>query len=107
MAKTFWFCHFPCRVLQGCPLSGTLFIIVLNPFLYLLNTILSGPRVIARAFADDIAAIRESLPQLKPVSSSAKCFAVVSGLEMEPEKCIPILIDYLFDSDFLALVRNV
>ena len=48
-------------VLQGCPLSGSLFVICLNPFLNLSSTCLALPYEISRAFADDLAFVLHSL----------------------------------------------
>ena len=45
-----------CGIIQGCPLSGSLFVIALNPFLNCFETLL-GTGEIMRAFADDLGAV--------------------------------------------------
>jgi hypothetical protein len=76
-------------VLQGCPLSGMLFAIALNPFLNKFDKELDSPGVACvRACADDIGvAIRgiATLALLKPTFDSAKAFA---GLTLKPRKCV-------------------
>ena len=76
-------------VLQGCPLSGTLFAIALGPFLDKLDRILGrGAHEIVRACADDIGAVvnfSRSLVQTAPVFDSARAAA---GLATKPCKCV-------------------
>ncbi len=51
-----------CGVLQGCPLSGTLSAVALNPFLEVLDSIFQRPGFgIIRACADDLGANRKRI----------------------------------------------
>jgi hypothetical protein len=49
-------------IIQGCPLSGSIFVLTVDPFLRLLKKTL--PSATSRAFADDIATLVQSLQDL-------------------------------------------
>ena len=86
-----FFCWVLSGVLQGCPLSGTLFAIAIDPILRLLERQLDGGRLgILRACADDIGAALSSataLCSLEPVFSLAR---VCAGLCLKAKKCVII-----------------
>ena len=106
-------------MLQGCPLSGSLFVICLNPFLHLLDKFLyapEGPPVgdfcqkdigeIARAFADDLALVLAGLQKLPKIASLFKILQQVSGLSLKASKCVLIPLGEVFDSNLIAKVRQ-
>ena len=76
-------------VLQGCPLSSTLFIIAVNPFLEYLSSILNYGETV-KACADDIMMIITSLDNMLKVSKAFHWFELVSGLRLNHSKCIGI-----------------
>ena len=75
-------------VLQGCPLSGSIFAIIMNPFLvHFENKIEIKKKGVVRACADDIGMVLRSVSDLvsaHAVFSRAKRFA---GLALKPAKC--------------------
>lgn len=80
-------------VAHGCPLSGMVFVIVLDPYLRLLRRVLA-PTGRVRGFADDVAALvadpRTQLPQTASIFRTAA--AAAAGLQLKPRKCkvVPI-----------------
>jgi hypothetical protein len=76
--------------LQGCPASGLLFVMAIDPFYRMLNATLTGSR--SKAFADDLATI---LATFGHVVDAAKCFEilrVISELELKTNKCVMITL---------------
>ena len=80
-------------IIQGCPLSGSIFVMTVDPFLRLLRKTL--PSSTNRAFADDIATIVQSLQDLPTLKTNFDLFRDVSGLDLKIKKCslIPLGID--------------
>jgi len=76
-------------VLQGCPLSGSLSVIVMNPCLNALNANL-GKNDICRAFADDIANVIESHRTLPKVAKVFDAIRHASNLGLKIKKCVII-----------------
>ena len=76
-------------VLQGCPLSGSIFALAADGFLRRLRRILScGGHGVLRACADDIAV---ALGCIRPMAELCRAFAhfeQLSGLALKPAKCI-------------------
>ena len=66
-------------VLQGCPLSASLFILALQPFLALLCSRLQ-PDELARACADDVLTVTSCADSLKWVSMCFEYLGKVSGM---------------------------
>jgi len=100
------FCLFLSGVLQGCPLSETLFVISINPFLNAAENILNPPYEIMRAFADDLAAVLQSLAQLKRLQVLFKVLHIISGLSIKAKKCVIIPLGEVFCPDVAARVRE-
>ncbi len=75
-------------VLQGCPLSATLFLMCINPFLIhfesSLNRVDGG---IVRACADDIGASISRLVHLKKLFIVFEFAKSVSNMHLKPKKC--------------------
>ena len=86
-------CVIKSGVLQGCPLSGSLFAIAIDPFLRLIDAALDhGRSGIVRACADDIGAVVSSssyLQLIKPIFDLANAAA---GLKTKPNKCVIVPI---------------
>jgi len=92
-------------VLQGCPSSGNLFVVVLNPFIILLKRATSiGGQV--RAFADDIAAVIEGLRQLYRISQIFKLAEKTANLKLKAAKCVLIPLGLPCDERVKALVKQ-
>lgn len=84
-----------CGVAQGCPLSGMLFAITVDPCLSLLRHCVQ-PGGTLRAYADDLAALAP-LPrqQLSKLAATFRCIRAASGLTLKPAKCriVPLAPD--------------
>ena len=77
-------------ILQGCPLSGTLFAMSLDSFLRMICSVL--PSSSTKAFADDLAIV---IGQLKELPKLARCFEILhktATLALKPSKCILIVL---------------
>ena len=73
---------------QGCPLSGSLFVMVLDPMISLLLSCL-GPRDVVRGFADDLAAvIRNAWSTLPRVAKAFELIGKVSNLQLKVSKTV-------------------
>ena len=82
-------CTFLSGVLQGCPLSGSLFSIAIDPFLCFIDSALEGGRLgIVRACADDIGAAIKSSQVLKPSNHVFKLARLAAGLKVKTKKCV-------------------
>jgi hypothetical protein len=74
---------------QGCPASGSLFALALDPFLRLLCARLPGPTSIVSAFADDMAVVTRKF--LLGLSVLAELFTLLEGataMRLNPAKCV-------------------
>ena len=75
-------------VLQGCPLSSTLFVFVIDPLLCSFRRYLVG--TITRTCADDIGMAWRRLEVLALVFKLFEDFGLVSLLTLKPAKCVLI-----------------
>ena len=73
-------------VLQGCPLSGTLFVFVMDPLLWSFRRYLTG--TVTRSCADDIGMALRRLEVLALVFKLSEDFRLVSLLTLKPTKCV-------------------
>ena len=81
-------CFVNSGVLQGCPLSGSLFAISVEPVLPMISTLLiTFPGSIVRAFADDIGAVLASARLLQPLHGLFRSVALATGLAVKAKKC--------------------
>ena len=94
-------------VLQGCPLSGSLFVLGIDPLLYLFSHYLhSADRGRVRACADDIGIALRKLEYLKHVYRVFDTFAKISGLKLKPRKCVLILTSLKAVDENISTVRR-
>ena len=88
-----WIFSVKCGVLQGCPLSGTLFVLAIDPLLTLFEHHIHNPGLGAiYACADDIGAAFKDLRGLVKVHRLFELFRRASGLTLKPVKCIGIIV---------------
>ena len=72
-------------IIQGCPLSGSICVIVVDPFLRLFKkSLLDSTNC---AFADDIATIIQKLDDLQTLKANFDLFKDISGLDPKIKKC--------------------
>ena len=71
-------------ILQGCPLSGSLFVIAADPMLRMLASVF--PDATIKAFADDIGGVFKKLVNLTKLEAIFARFAEISGLRLKPAK---------------------
>ena len=101
-----FFADFRAGVLQGCPASGSLVVIAINPFLNLIETKLCAPREVCRAFADDLAAVLRSIEALKPISSLFKLLQAVSGMALKAKKCVIVPLGCSLSQELIDHIRE-
>lgn len=90
---------------QGCPLSGTIFALCLDPFVrwYLSRPLFNGTRNFL--YADDLAnALRDVYRLLRLVLRALHHWSLASGLTLKPSKCVVLP---LWDGDYSELKRFV
>ena len=76
-----------CGVLQGCPLSGTLFVMVMDPIMHLFQIYIEDPghgRI--RACADDVGGAIKRLVELKRMYLISEAVRKATGLSLKPNK---------------------
>ena len=92
-------------VLQGCPLSGFLFNICIDPLLWTFSTTIVKMHLgITLACADDLATALRRLETLKGIYNMFKRYEKISGLSLQPSKCILILTPVCASHHNIALV---
>ena len=99
-----WLFDALCGVLQGCPASGTLFVIAINPCLHLIDESI-GKNDIVRAFADDIAIVIDRLGTLSQIAKIFEAFRRASNLAVKPNKCVIIPLGSPFSDEIVRKVR--
>ena len=76
-------------VLQGCPLSGSIFAVSLDPFLrWMEKDIEATGRGTVRACADDIGAALGALQHLVIIEPIFRAARLAAGLTLKPSKCV-------------------
>ena len=87
-------------VLQGCPLSGSLFVIVMDPILFKFSKfVVSQGLGTVLACADDIGVSLRRARDLHILHTICQLTENVAGLALKPKKCIIILCAEL-DQDY-------
>ena len=80
-------------VLQGCPLSGTLFVLANDPLLYAFEKHLHIPGLgCVRACAGDIGICLDRLSVIEIICVLFDKYRLLSGLALKPQKCICIVL---------------
>ena len=77
-------------ILQGCPLSGSLFALALDTFIRMYNAELPGQMM--KAFADDMATVLDRLGLLPRVYRCYSLLEKATGLAVKPTKSVFILL---------------
>ena len=93
-------------VLQGCPLSGSLFVFAIDPLLRHFKTYIDSKGVgKVRACADDLGMVA-ALKYLSRIKGSFDKYQKVSGLTLKPAKCIMILLNVEATEFNVGIVRE-
>jgi len=94
-------------VLQGCPLSGTLFAVCVDPFLRQIDMEIVAPKhAEVRACADDIGASLTSIGILKILFPVFRLAQAIAGLTLKPQKCILIPVFAKFSDDIMKFFKT-
>ena len=93
-----------CGILQGCPASGSLFVLAIDPFLRMLKSKLLGART--KAFADDLATILKELSHTRIARECFDRFRAVSGMALKPTKCKLLPLGAELTDDHKARVQS-
>ena len=84
-----WISNIRSGVLQGCPLSGTLFVLAIDPLLAQFEHYTHNPQLGAVfVCADDIGAAIKHLKHLQLLFHMFDAYRQVSGLTLNPRKCL-------------------
>jgi len=79
-------------VLQGCPLSGSLFVIVIDPLLHMFKVHLEDTGLgVPRACADDVGVALRHLKDICILCVFFSRYELISGLTLKPPKCVIVL----------------
>ena len=94
-------------VLQGCPLSGMLFALVMDPFLRCMKTTIQDKGLAqVRACADDVGAALKSVHVLKLFEPIFETAAVTANLRLKPKKCVVIPTSTVVDAALRCRIRR-
>ncbi len=94
-------------VLQGCPLSGSLFVLSIDPLLYIFKTRIEDAALgCVKACADDIGASLRALYHLPILDRAFHEFKSISGLVLKPKKCVMILTTITASDSNIQVIRN-
>ena len=101
-----------CGVLQGCPLSGMLFAVIMDPFCIgfgkleaRLNREHHIPRACVRACADDVGAVIASIKHLKGLKVVFDAACDLANLKLKRPKCVLIPVFAAFSSKLKEQVK--
>jgi len=90
---------------QGCPLSGTLFALALDPFIRLLLSRIEHPHDTLTAFADDLAMVCGDMKaRLGVIMKLFDGFGKASGLWLNMAKCVLIML-HASDADIEEMMQ--
>ena len=95
-----FFMRLICGIIQGCPLSGSVFALLSDPLLERIEHELRHCEKgnMAQACADDIGLVLSKLSNLEVVYNCFKQIQTAAGLTLKPSKCNIVLCQGLIDS---------
>ncbi len=94
-------------ILQGCPLSGTLFVLCLDPMLRNINaTIEFRDLAVTRACADDIGASLQALRHLALYFPIFERMRLIAKLTLKPSKCVIVPTGVPFDDEVASMFTD-
>lgn len=94
-------------VIQGCPMSATLFLFAFEPFLLALDNLLDATGdSINRACADDIACLLQHIAPLRKVRSVFRAAELAANLYVKPQKCVIIPVGRRCDPATIELHQD-
>ena len=92
-------------LLQGCPASGSLFLIAINPCLIMINQTIE-PNDLCRAFADDIATVIGRIDTLVKIAQVFEVIKRVSNLAVKANKSVIIPLGGPLNDELKAAVQK-
>ena len=93
---------------QGCPASGTLFALAIDPCLRFLISKIGPERGIINAYADDIAAvIRDLFDSIKIIDDSFKTIGRATSLHLHPGKVLIIPLWKYKEEDIRRRIKDI
>ena len=102
-----------CGVLQGCPLSGLIFSVMMDPFCVAFlkfetrcNSEAKRPLTCIRAFADDVGAVIHSLKSLIHIKGIFDAAAKYANLSLKLVKCYLVPVFCVCDEKTRAAVKK-
>ena len=96
-----------CGVRTGCPLSATLFLLCMNPFLELINWLADGPKLARTCVcADDIGSSLRQLMDLKILHGIFQLAARTSGMFLKPAKCFLAVTAVDLNTDVVHAIKQ-
>lgn len=94
-------------VIQGCPMSATLFSFAFEPFLYALYTLVDTVGAgLSRACADDVACLLKKIRHLRQVFAVFRSAAIIVNLCLQPTKCVLIPLGRRCDLATVAMMKQ-
>jgi len=89
-----WLFVVGCGVLQGCPFSGTLFVIAIDPLLHMFEKYIISPGF-GHVYAGDIGVVLHECRMLIRLYNLFYIMELASGLKLKPSKCVlvPVAIE--------------
>ena len=94
-------------VLQGCPLSGMLFALVMDPFLRCMKASIQDKNLAqVRACADDVGAALKNIYVLERFEPIFKLAAETANLHLKASKCVVVPTSVVVDSALAPVSRN-
>jgi len=105
--REYWLFRVISGVLQGCPLSGSLFVLAMDPLLVLFDqyVIRTGMGHV-HACADDIGTFLYELKNIGVLQTLFERFRCVSGLTLKPKKSVLVLLAVECSDSNVAAIRK-
>ncbi|MDA8582920.1 reverse transcriptase domain-containing protein [bacterium] len=93
-------------VLQGCPMSGSLFQLCMDPHLHRMQSVMCRQRsATIRACADDVGAVLRMLDDLIPLAAIFAAAASLSNLVLKASKCVIVVLSVALSDEVIAFIR--